>query len=200
MKKTYLILAVILAGLIDCRATVTIQPGSAGWGDSTTASVNGMTWGIVVNGAGATFAGTAVADLSVALEGFSIPAFSTPSTPLQIGASDYYFINAQTLTSNSGPPTFTNGFMNSVTFNLTGVVGTGDAAGLLWFAEGTTTAGSHFGFQDLGQLVPADGATITTGWGGTPSLANNVIGVPEPSRLVFLAFGVLGIFLRRRRC
>lgn len=199
MKKLLLIGFLTLLGVAGSEGSIIIKIGTSGWGNSTTASTNGMFWGLVVNSTGATFSGAATTELSAALQGFVIPSVATPSNPVQIGTSDYYFVLAQTTTSASGPPTFTNGFMNTVNFNLSGPVGTGDAAGLLWFAEGTTTSGSHFGFQDLGQTVPADTANITTGWGGSPTLATTVVGVPEPTKAVLAAFGAFGLLARRRR-
>lgn len=202
MKLALSVLFVVIAAC-SAHASVTIKIGSSGWGNSTTSATNGMIWGLVVDSTGASFAGTATSDLSAALLNFVIPATSSPSNPVQIGSSNYYFIEAQSTTSSSGPPTFTNGFMNTVQFNLAGTVGSGDAAGLLWFAEGTTTNGSHFGFQNLSQVLPPDASNITSGWGGAPGLASNTIGsvgpIPEPSRLMLLGLGAVGLVFRRRR-
>lgn len=203
MKKLFLTLALFSTVPLEADASVTIKIGTSGWGNNTTASTNNMIWGLVVDSLSASFSGTAATDLSAALLNFVIPAVSTPSTPVQIGTSQYYFIEAQSLTSSSGPPTFANGFMNTDQFNFAGPVGSGDAAGLLWFAEGTTTSGSHFGFQNLSQVLPPDSSNITSGWGGTPGLASNTIGgtgpIPEPSRIMLLGLGSVGMFLRRRR-
>lgn len=201
MKKllTTFSIALVIGLSTSSHASITIKVGTSGWGNATTASTNGMTWGFVIDSSSTSFSGTAAADLSAALVGFTIPSVITPSVPAQIGSSNYYFIEAQSQTSASGPPTFTNGFMNTAQFNLAGTVGTGDAAGLLWFATNTTTSGSRFGFQDLSQSLPLDGANITTGWGGTPANATLVVGIPEPSRVFLLGFACLGLIFRRRR-
>jgi hypothetical protein len=193
------LIVLITSGLT--KASVTLTIGTSGWGDSTATSVNGMAWGILVNTSGS-FNGSTISTLQSALQGFTIPTLSASvSTPVQIGSTGLYFARAQSNTSNSGPPTFTNGFMFTDNFNLTGV-SSGNPFGVLWFPEGTTTSGSHFGFQvPTGtNTLPSDGATITSGIGTTPGLGTNTIGaVPEPSRAILAAFGLGLIALRRRR-
>jgi len=193
-------LTVLFTGGLS-NASVTLTVGSSGWGSSSTTSVNGMTWGILVNTSGA-FNGSTVSTLQTALQGFSLPALPTgASTPVQIGTTGMYFAEAQTLTSSSGPPSFTNGFMNTDQLNLTGV-SSGNAFGVLWFPTGTTTNGSSFGFQvPTGtNTLPSDGSTITSGITTTPGLASYTIGAaPEPSRAILAALGLGLISLRRRR-
>jgi len=133
---------------------------------------------------------------------FSIPSTASPSNPVQIGTTNYYFAKAQAATASGGPPTFAVGSMNTVAFNLNSPVTSGQNMGLLWFAEGTTTNGSHFGFQALGgaNTVPSNGATITSGITSTPGLATYTIGaVPEPSRVMLLGLGLGAFIVRRRR-
>jgi len=182
------------------KASVTLTIGTSGWGNSTTTAVNGMTWGILVNTTGS-FNGSTVSTLESALQGFTIPSATAPSTPVQIGSTGLYFARAQSNTSNSGPPTFTNGYMGTSQFNLTGV-SSGNSFGLLWFPQGTTTTGSNFGFQVPTGIntLPSDGSTITSGINTVPGLGSNSIGVvPEPSRAILAAFGLGLIALRRRR-
>jgi hypothetical protein len=201
MKKliTSLVLASAFVIAPSSEGSVTYAIKTSGFGNSTTASVNNLVWGLVVNSASASFAGSTVSALAVALEGYSIPAIASTSTPSQIGTSDFYFVRSQTDSSSSGPPSFTDGFFNNVKFDLSSPVGTGDAAGLLWFAEGTTNSGDHFGFQDIGSVLPGDGSDITSGFTATGALASNVIGIPEPSRAVLAGLGLMGLFFRRRR-
>lgn len=205
MKKI-VFATLLLVGLTHLsEASVTIKVGTSGWGSASADSVNGMPWGFVVSSDGAGFGGAFLDTISAALEGFVLPTLgAAPAQPTQIGSTAYYFVRAQANTSSSGPPTFTNGFMNTVQFDLAGSVGTGDPLGLLWFSEGTTTAGSHFGFQvpqfsGSDMTVPNDGANITSGVGTTPGRGTLVIGVPEPSRMMLLGLGLVGVFFRRRR-
>lgn len=195
-----LIATVAILAASDASASVTIAIKTSGYGNATTASTNGMAWGVVISSTGAAFSGSTTSDLAAALEGFTIPALGNPTTPVQIGTTGYYFSRAVTDTSSSGPPTFTNGYMNTVNFNLGGAVGSGDPLGLLWFSEGTTTSGSHFGFQDLSYNTPSDGANVTSGFTASGTLGNLTIGAaPEPSRALLLGFGALGFMMRRRR-
>lgn len=204
-KFRILLLAAIFAIMTGslAKASVTLTVGTAGWGNNTTTNVNGMTWGVLINSSGSSFDGNTISTLQSALQGFSIPALPTgASTPVQIGTTGFYFAEAQSLTSSSGPPTFTNGYMGTDQFNLTGV-SSGNAFGLLWFSEGTTTSGSHFGFQIPTGIntLPSDGSTITSGINTTPGLGSYTIGAaPEPSRVILAALGLGFIFLRRRRC
>jgi len=201
LSKFLTIFCALLAVPVVGNASVTIAIATSGWGNNTTASVNGMTWGFVVSSDGSAFNGTTTTTLSSALQGFSIPLTATPSNPVQIGSSIYYFVEAQLPTTNSGPPSFTNGFMNTDNFNLAGPVGSGDPLGLLWFAEGTTTSGSHYGFQNLNFNTPADGSNIIAGTvTSTPGLAAFTIGAaPEPGHSLLALLGVGTLVLRRRR-
>lgn len=203
IRTNILQLAVLTAlfsvGLANASVTLTI--GTVGWGNSTTTGVNGMPWGILVNTSGA-FDGNTVSTLQSALEGFTIPSTANPSTPVQIGSTGFYFAKGQNLTANGPPPTFSPGLMDTANFNYTGL-SAGNPFGVLWFSEGTTTAGSHFGFQiPTGtKTLPSDGATITFGSiNTTPSLGSYTIGaVPEPSRVILTVLGLGLITLRRRR-
>ena len=194
--STCLLLLGVFAPVTEASVTYGIK--TSGFGDSSTVS-NGLIWGLVVDSSSSTFSGTATADLAAALVGFSVPAIAATSTPTQIGSSDYYFIRSQADSSSSGPPTFASGFFNTVKFDLSSPVGTTDAVGLLWLGDGTTANGDSFGFQDIGNTLPGDGADITSGFTASGALASNVIGVPEPSRAVLAGLGLLGLFFRRRR-
>lgn len=197
--KIIALFAFCAASSVSLNASVTLTIGTAGWGN-TTAPANGMTWGVIIDTSGGSFLGASAA-LQTALQGFTIPTSINPSNPVQIGSTSYYFAEAQAQTATGGPPTFSTGLMNTASFNLNSPVATGQSMGLLWFAENTTTAGSHFGFQTLGgaNTVPSNGSTITSGITSSPGLATFTIGAaPEPSRLMLTALG-LGTFLVRRR-
>lgn len=198
MKNLNLLLFIFLCAAGSAGASVTLKIGTSGWGNATTASTNNLIWGVVISSDASGFSTSA---LSAALVNFSIPSVSSPANPQQIGSSVYYFARAQSLTSSSGPPSFTNGFMNTVQFNLNAPVNAGDNLGLIWFdTAGATAANSKYGFQDLAYLVPSEGSNITSGITSTPGLANlTITAVPEPSRMILLGFGLVGVFFRRRR-
>lgn len=202
IRTNILQLAVLTAlfsvGLANASVTLTI--GTSGWGNSTTTGANGMPWGILVNTSGA-FDGNTISTLQSALQGFTIPSTANPSTPVQIGSTGFYFAEAQSLTANGPPPTFSPGFMNTANFNYTGL-SSGNPFGVLWFSDAATTAGSHFGFQIPTGIntLPSDGASITSGINTTPGLGSYTIGAaPEPSRVILTALGLGLITLRRRR-
>lgn len=186
------------------HASVTIQIDTAGWGDETSSNVNGLAWGIVVDsngsGTGGSFTGGFIDSLAAALDGFALPGTAPVNSGVLI-FDEYYFVQAQDLTTNSGPAAgFTDGYMNLLGSNLDANVSAGDDYGLLWFSVGTGTLGSSdfFGFQDLG-VLPSDGSSINPGT--TPGQTLNAIGVPEPSTYAALS-GLLAlswVMLRRRR-
>ncbi len=191
--------ALFTAGFANASVTLTI--GTAGWGNSTTTGVNGMTWGIIVNPSGALNNTTTVSTLQTALQGFTIPSSASPSTPVQIGTSGLYFAEAQSQTANGPPAAFPPGYMNTDNFNLTGV-SAGNSFGVLWFPTNTTTVGSAFGYQipTRTPTLPSDGSSISSGINTTPGLASYTIGAaPEPSRAILAALGLGFISLRRRR-
>lgn len=182
------------------NASVTLQINSSGWGDASSAGTNGMAWGIIISSDNAGFGGSFLSDISSALIDFTVPALANPADPVQIAGTNYYFARGTTDTSNSGPPTFTDGYMGFANINLNSPVGAGDAYGLLWFPTGTSE-GSSFGFQDLSLALPSDGSTVTD-ISTTPGLATNTIGVagiPEPSRMILAMLGFVGLMFRRRR-
>jgi len=192
MKK-YTILPFFLAMGAVAQATVTININTSGWGDNNSSGVNGLAWGILVDSdtsaVGSSFDGSFLDDFSAALDGFAIPnvsGFGGVATPTLV-YDEYYFIPGNSITVNGGPPFgFADGLMESLGASLDLNVDSGDDYGLVWFSTGVGTLGSSdfFGFQDLG-VLPSDGSTIDPVT--TPGLANNAIGVPEPSAFAAMA-------------
>ena len=84
---------------------------------------------------------------------------------------------------------------------------------LVWFSTVTGTAasdGDSYGFyRDSGWVLPTVVGATTLGFAATGSdfiqstvsrTANlNVAAIPEPSRMILLGFGLVGVFFRRRR-
>lgn len=197
MKISLKILICAVGALVSsAHGSVTLSINTGGWGSDGADSVNNMPWGVIISSDGAGFGGTALDDLAAALEGFVIPAIASPSSPVQIGATNFYFARAQTDTQTGPPPTFTGGLMNSAQFLLGTEVTSNDPVGLLWFPT-DTSAGSPFGFYDLATTLPSDGGTLQPA--SVASRATNVIGVPEPSRALLLGMALVGLVVRRRR-
>lgn len=184
---------------IAAQASVTIQVNTAGWGDNSSANVNNMAWGIVVASDGGDFTGSFTSDIASVLNGFALPGVA----PVNSGAliyDEFYFIQSQSLTSNSGPAAvFTDGYMNTLGAELDATITAGDNYGLLWFTVDTGTVGTSdfFGFQDIGSL-PSDSSSINPAT--IPGLATFSV-VPEPSTFAALAgvFALGAVVLRRRR-
>lgn len=197
MKKIALLaLSFSLMWASSLQASVTLSINKAGWGSDSADNVNGMTWGLIIASDGSGFGASAVTAISEALQDFVLPAIASPSNPVQIGTTVYYFARAQANTAIGPPPTFAEGLMNTVQLNLAGDVGAGDSAALAWF-PGTTALGQAFGLFDLATVLPSDGSTISPA--STAGRANLVIGVPEPSRAVLAGLGLFGMLFRRRR-
>jgi hypothetical protein len=95
------------------------------------------------------------------------------------------------------------GSTGSITYN--NGISQNDPFAIVWFSTNTATAGSRYGFLNLGQLMPADnlaGVDMSSPFAGSDPIrsASNTFGViPEPSRMMLLGFGLVGLFFRRRR-
>lgn len=201
MKKITALFLLVTFGTA-LNASVTIQIDTAGWGDESTSAVNDLAWGIIVdsNGSatGGDFTGSFISNLSSALNGFTLPGVAPVNSGVLI-FDEYYFVQSQSLLSNSGPSAgFTDGYMNTLGVNLDANVSSGDDYGLLWFSIGTgeVSNSDFFGFQDIG-VLPSDSSVISPAT--TPGLTTNA--VPEPSAYAALAgFCALGwVMIRRRR-
>jgi hypothetical protein len=84
--------------------------------------------------------------------------------------------------------------------------------GIIWF-DTTTAGGPHYGFYTDNStfVLPSSGTSVpfntpfvgTLGPGDGPKLASYTFSgaapVPEPSRMMLLGFGLIGLFFRRRR-
>lgn len=131
---------------------------------------------------------------------------------------DYYWVpgNATPLTttlSATGSDTGGAGGITTATLMPVGTdsglpagLNSGDKFAIIWF-DGTPSSTSYYGlFTDASFAVPASGITPVPfntpflGSGDALKSANlSFAAVPEPSRMILIGLGLIGVFFRRRR-
>lgn len=198
-KKLVLLIGLIMAGHLPVFSqTATLQITTSGFQNEDSVVTNGMTWGIVVdtNSSG----GSGFSDLQSNLTASVVP-IAGNNSQLNIGgiASDLYlFIDATfPTTTNSGPPSFNDGFINQITINGTGLVESGDPYFLMWLPDSTINNGDPVGLFNPGLTMPADGAGVTISSSITAGSADFTV-VPEPSSALLLLIGSACLFFKRR--
>lgn len=168
-------------------------------------ATNGMRWGIIVDTTGNGFSSTYSAYASgTATAGF----FNSNGT----ATDDYYIPGALTVNgsvfpaSDNGTTPGDGSILDDLAVNYLNGVSSNDKFALIWFNDNTSANNSQYGFfTDASFVLPADtGATagFTGPFAGTDpirSASNTFQAVPEPSRLIVLGFGVVGLIVRRRR-
>ena len=184
--------------------------------NSSGAVTNGMRWGIVVDTNGNGFSGLGTSyDAYVA--GSNTAGFLNDGGAV---TDDYFIPGTLTLDASSlglleGDSTLPGN--GSIVDDLTiasalpfNGISTGDSFALIWFgsAGNGSAAGDRYGFLgDPSFTIPVDGQAVSasTPFVGTDPVrtASNTFQnpslVPEPSRVMFLALGGLGLLMRRRR-
>jgi hypothetical protein len=226
MKHTFVAL---LAGMLfasSAEATVTLQfNGSFNTGilsnlaNAAGTVSNGMRWGVIISTADASFAGS-----GTNYDAYAAGVTSSGFLSFGGGVTDDYYIPG-TLTADSSAllegDFTTAGGNGSIVDDLAGIALTGDLAGLglgagitsgdrfalIWFSDNTSLDGSSYGLiTDPSFVIPSNGALQDYGaaFAGPDSIrpANNTFGatvIPEPSRMMLLGFGLVGLFFRRRR-
>lgn len=159
---------------------------------------NGMTWGVVVdtNASG----GSNFSDLQTSLTSSSVPTAGS-NAQLNIGgvASDLYlFIDANNpLTTNSGPPSFADGYMFEIAIDVSGVASSGDSYFLMWLPDSNLGAGDPIGLLDPGLTLPSAGNTVDVSSSIIAGSADFTV-IPEPTSTLLLMVGSFFLFLTRR--
>ncbi len=205
--------AVILGSVQISTATVTLQFGqtgvarATGFANNGGTPTNGMRWGIVIDSAGDGFGAGGYDVFSQEANGFlSIGSVTDDdyyvttglSTNLAsaTGADAAVTAGAITQLSNILGPSFPTSPAGNVTAS--------DAFRIIWF-ESAPSNGTFYGMMgDASFLLPADGNTTSFASafvGNDPNKPANLQfgAVPEPSRLMLLGIGLVGVFARRRR-
>lgn len=229
MRNTPLLLSIGLILTLtvpDVGATVTMQfsqtnvARATGFANNLGTPTNGMRWGIVIDSQGDGYSGG-----SYDVFDFNTSAFLLVSG---VPTDDYYVAHptsALTTTATSTPtiPSGTDpggaGAIASMT-NVAiaygsssggGTIGSTDPFAVIWF-ETAPANGSYYGMlPNLSGTadfrIPNDGDTVSyaaffAGTSPDPAKPANLqfgTPIPEPSRLMLLGLGALGIFARRRR-
>ena len=190
-------------------------------------ATDGMRWGIVVdttgNGfsnsgtsynnyaAGVTTAGFFSANGSVT-DDYFIPGAQTGQPNAQTSDSstnqegDFATFGGHgTIFNTGGIPLFNS---NAALNDPGGVAATGEKFALIWFSSSTSAAGDKYGFfTDASFTLPTTGTSgggydaVFTGPDPIRTASNTFapLSVPEPSRVLLLGFGALGLVARRRR-
>ncbi len=183
---------------------------ASGFANSAGVATNGMRWGIVVSTVNAGFNGGAYDVFDNTVSGF-----------LKVGGvttDDYYVysgLSTAAVGATGGDPGGAGGIttLNPVPFGGASGIGQGNPFNLIWF-ESAPADGTNYGMMSNALFViPANGTG--TSFAAAPGAGTGVFGgptadplkpanlsfaaVPEPSRMILLGFGLVGVFFRRRR-
>lgn len=188
---------------------------ATGFGNSAGVATDNMRWGIVVSTTNAAFNGGTYDVFDSDVSGF-----------LSVGGlvTDDYYVSSGLFTSTLGAtgtspnrdPGGAGGItsLNPVPFGGASNIGLADPFNIIWFESAVQTEGTKYGMMSNPLFViPANGTGtsfapivgVDSGvFGGSTAdpvkPANfSFAAVPEPSRMILLAFGLVGVIFRRRR-
>lgn len=216
MSSNYFISSVVVAVALlfsdIASASVTLRFGqtavarATGFADNSGTPQNGMRWGIVVDAGGNGFADGFYDVFNNTVNGF----LSAPGGNAAIAADDF-FVTTGLLTSSAtatgadaavaaGAITLLSSIFSSYPVG----VGVGDAFKIIWF-ETTPATGTYYGTMgNAAFTLPADGsdtsyASVFVGNDPNKPASLQFAPIPEPSRLMLLGLGLIGMIFRRRR-
>lgn len=218
--KTKVLFFVACAALFSpgtSNATVTLQFAQTGVGRASnfgnasdpgpSVATNGMSWGLVISTADASFEGSGVYDPIV---NPTISQFLTKNNGAVVTDDWYHATGLSTVNSTATGVNGDLGGAGSITsatnvpFGVNGI-GQNDVFGIIWMAT-APTASSYYGLlTNPAFLIPADSGNVSyagTVFNGPDPLkpANQQFAaVPEPSRMILIALGSIGLAARRRR-
>lgn len=219
MKKLIFFALSLLALGSDSFGSITLRFGqtgvarATGFADASGSIATGLSWGIIVDSSGNGFA-----DGSYNVFDNTVGGFLSASGGNAAIAADDYFVPSGLVTgaaSATGTDSAVTGgaitLMSSIFNSYPSGVGSGDAFKIVWF-NSTPGAGTFYG--TLGNtgatapfVLPSDGADQSYAAffvGNEPTKTTNLqfpgaAPIPEPSRMMLLGFGLVGLFFRRRR-
>lgn len=184
---------------------------AAGFANTAGTPTNGMQWGIIVDTGGDGFDGGGTAYNFMA-------AGSTTNAFMNVGgaATDDYFVSSGAVTSDSSAALesgFTvsggNGTIGNIAVTYSNGIAAGQSFALVWFNSNSAAVGDRYGFLNIGQVMPADNlpavdmsapfAGVDPARAASNTFTSGAAPIPEPSRMMLLGFGLVGLFFRRRR-
>jgi len=211
------------AGVGSSLATTTLTFSSgavarmSGFGNAAGTPTDGLRYGMVIDTLGDgfdnSFAGSTYDFFNNSTSGF----LSRTIAGVSAVTDDYYFTTGlftssqnavvggsetgtqvSTITSLAGAPNGNDGLISGVS--------TSDAFSIIWFATSPTAEGSNYGmFRIPAFVLPASGTSVSFAsnfTGNDAAKAANLqftTAIPEPSRMMLLGLGVMGLGMRRRR-
>ena len=216
-----LLLACASAGSSLATTTLTFSSGAvarmSGFGDAAGVATNGLRYGMIIDTLGDGFDNSFVGSTYDSFDNTTSGFISRTIGGISAVTDDYYFTTGlltanatavasggetgtqvSTITSLVGAPNGTDGLIANVS--------TGDAFSIIWFATSPTAEGSNYGmFRIPAFVLPASGTSVSFAsnfTGNDAAKAANLqftTAIPEPSRMMLLGLGVMGVGMRRRR-